>query len=157
MRLTASSTDSAQNVASSRGHKAVTAAVLRETGRKVKSNPEGGTTCRNPPLRKARSNWLQEQYQWTCNHSHRRSASREANEVSSGRLVDAVGDEKDDLRARGGDEQNAREGGEEDWQRDETGELDQDLPDEDEPEEHVVEDGDAAIDKDMMSPTKSNG
>ncbi|KAG8894163.1 hypothetical protein FRC01_013137, partial [Tulasnella sp. 417] len=66
------------------------------------------------------------------------------------------GDEEDDIEPRAGDEQNAGEGGEEDWQTDETGEFDQDAADDDEPEEDVVEeDEDAAMEEEMMSPTKS--
>ncbi|KAG8916780.1 hypothetical protein FRC01_002871, partial [Tulasnella sp. 417] len=67
------------------------------------------------------------------------------------------GDEEEDVQHRDGDEPNAGEGGEEDWQTDETGEFDQDAADDDdEPEEDVVEeDEDAAMDEEMMSPTKS--
>ncbi|KAG9028923.1 hypothetical protein FS837_003707 [Tulasnella sp. UAMH 9824] len=174
----------AQDVASSRGHKTVTAAdvmkalemidhsdiaadleddleIFRETGRKVKSKPEGGTTRRKPKESSAYKGKVKMAAgasagsgpAVTVTGTAPRARPTKPLQVDSST---SSGDEEDYLQPRGGDEQNAGEGGEEDWQTDETGEFDQDAPDEDEPEEDVVEeDEDAAMDEDMMSPTKS--
>lgn len=140
----------------------IRSSVFRETGRKVKSKPEGGTTRRKPKESSAYKGKVKMAAgaasgsgpAVTVTGTGPRARPTKPLQVDSST---SSGDEEDYLQPRGGDEQNAGEGGEEDWQTDETGEFDQDAPDEDEPEEDVVdEDEDAAMDEDMMSPTKSS-
>ncbi|KAG8980967.1 hypothetical protein FRB90_007371, partial [Tulasnella sp. 427] len=158
----------AQDVASTRGHKTVTAAdvmkalemidhadiaadleddldIFRETGRKVKSKPEGGPTRRKPKETSAYKGKVKVPGGSAAGPSVTVTGATPRARPTKPLMVDSStssGDEEDYLQPEGEGGHNAGAGGEEDWQTDETSEFE--IIDED--DDGVEDDEDAVMD-----------